>query len=210
MKRRRIRKRHQHQFFLCQKTYRRALIDLIEADPVRMRALRCVQSLNLPQCYIAAGFVRNLVWDAMHKYPPSALNDIDVIYYDPSDTSREREQYLEGLLQKTMPEITWQVRNQARMHEKHQDPAYAGTLDAMRFWPEKETAIAVRLDMNQRCEIIAAFGVQSLFELKLSHNPARPWAVFQQRIEEKQWLTHWPKLTVTTQCSVAAKPIDEE
>ncbi|WP_051488333.1 nucleotidyltransferase family protein [Salinivibrio socompensis] len=177
---------------------------------MRMRALRCVQALNLPQCYIAAGFIRNLVWDAMHQSPPSELNDIDVIYYDLDDTRVEREQYLEGLLQKTMPEITWQVRNQARMHEKHQDPAYASTLDAMRFWPEKETAIAVRLDMNQRCEIIAAFGVQSLLELKLSHNPARPWAVFQQRIDDKQWLTHWPKLTVTTQCSVAANPIDVE
>ncbi len=57
------------------------IIQLIEKDQVRIKALECVNSLRLPQCYIAAGFVRNLVWDSLHKKQiPTALNDVDVIY----------------------------------------------------------------------------------------------------------------------------------
>ena len=40
------------------------IIQLIEKDQVRIKALECVNFLRLPQCYIAAGFVRNLVWDS--------------------------------------------------------------------------------------------------------------------------------------------------
>lgn len=60
------------------------IVELIKQDPLRTEALYYVSLLGLPQCYIAAGFVRNLVWDALHDFKsPSPLNDIDVIYFDP-------------------------------------------------------------------------------------------------------------------------------
>ncbi|TOG44816.1 nitrate reductase, partial [Vibrio parahaemolyticus] len=37
------------------------IVELIKQDPVRVEALKAVYQLALPQCYIAAGFVRNLV-----------------------------------------------------------------------------------------------------------------------------------------------------
>ncbi|CAH7108283.1 hypothetical protein VCHA54P496_10681 [Vibrio chagasii] len=56
---------------------------LIEQDPLRTKILECVAQLDLPQCYVAAGFVRNLVWDHLHGFDnPTPLNDIDVIYFD--------------------------------------------------------------------------------------------------------------------------------
>lgn len=42
------------------------IVELIKRDPIRTKALHHVSRLNLPQCYIAAGFVRNLVWDSLH------------------------------------------------------------------------------------------------------------------------------------------------
>lgn len=58
------------------------LIALIKEDRMRTEALGHVSELSLPQCYIAAGFVRNLVWDSLHGLA-TPLNDVDVIYFDP-------------------------------------------------------------------------------------------------------------------------------
>ncbi|ELJ8579493.1 nucleotidyltransferase family protein, partial [Vibrio cholerae] len=49
---------------LWRKVKMKAIVDLIRKDPIRLEALECVYQLELPQCYIGAGFVRNLVWDS--------------------------------------------------------------------------------------------------------------------------------------------------
>ena len=95
------------------------IITLIKQDPLRMKVLDCVSQLGLPQCHIAAGFVGNLVWDYLHGFDsPTPLNDIDVIYFDPSDTSYESAIRYEVQLQGWLPELNWQVRNQASMHTR--------------------------------------------------------------------------------------------
>ena len=55
------------------------LRDLITRNPVRMHILRTVSDLDLPDSWVAAGFVRSLVWDHLHQREPSPLpEDIDV------------------------------------------------------------------------------------------------------------------------------------
>ncbi len=48
------------------------LIDWISQDRARMQALewaaQCAAIHSMPQWYLAAGFVRNLVWDRLHGY----------------------------------------------------------------------------------------------------------------------------------------------
>ncbi len=66
----------------------------------------------------------------------------------------------------------------------------------MHYWPEKETAIAVRVLETGELECISAFGLNSLFNLQLSHNPQRDKAVFNQRVKSKAWLKQWPLLTI--------------
>ena len=61
---------------------------LLKADPFRWRCLLALQSLQLPQGYIGAGFLRNCIWDSLlpeHRSNfthSSPLNDIDVIYFE--------------------------------------------------------------------------------------------------------------------------------
>ena len=43
--------------------YNAKIIQWIERDSFRMRALACVAKAEIPQAFLAAGFVRNLVWD---------------------------------------------------------------------------------------------------------------------------------------------------
>lgn len=175
------------------------VIQLIEQDPLRLEALDHVASLHLPDCYLAAGFVRNLVWDHLHyKTQATPLNDIDVIYFDADETEDDAYLTYEAKLTRRMPTLNWQVRNQAKMHHRNGDAPYSDSLDAMSYWPEKETAVAIRQIKIGSYECIAAFGFESLFALRISHNPKRSLAVFEQRVAAKQWLTIWPKLTVMT------------
>ncbi|MCG9580254.1 nucleotidyltransferase family protein [Vibrio tubiashii] len=178
--------------------FEKQLIDLTQADPIRIQALKCVAELCLPDCYIAAGFVRNLVWDSLHHQPePTPLNDVDVIYFDSSESNSDRYLEYEQQLRLQMPNLNWQVRNQALMHTRNGDAPYRNSVDAMGYWPEKETAIGIRLNDKLEYECVSAFGLDSLFDLKISHNPARPKNLFVSRVEGKNWLATWPLLKVT-------------
>lgn len=176
-----------------------AIEALLSRDRQRMQLLQAVQVLQLPDCFIAAGFVRNMVWDALHDYPPTPLNDVDVIYFDATckPGNHDRESFkLTAQLKAWHPAVNWQVKNQAVMHHRNQDPAYQNSTDAMRYWPEKETAVGVRLNDSDQLVLAAPFGVESLLKGKLTHNPLRSKTVFEQRIASKQWLEKWPKLQV--------------
>ncbi|MBW3696694.1 nucleotidyltransferase family protein [Vibrio sp. T187] len=173
------------------------VIQLVKQDPLRVQALDCVKQLDLPQCYLAAGFVRNLVWDNLHdKRILTPLNDIDVIYFDSDEVDDNRYLDLELHLSQIMPDVRWQVRNQARMHIRNGDQPYQDIVDAMSYWPEKETAVAIRKLSEHRYQCISAFGFESLFELDVTYNPKRRRLEFEERLEAKEWLTHWPKLNV--------------
>lgn len=173
------------------------IVKLIEQDSLRMKALDCVASLNLPNAYIAAGFVRNLVWDDLHqKNVSTPLNDVDVIYFDSEALNSDNDKVYEMQLSQLMPEVNWQVRDQAFMHVRNGDRPYLNILDAMSFWPEKETAVAIRRVDDGIYECLSAFGFDSLFQLLLTHNPKRSKAIFDKRVSTKQWLNVWPKLVV--------------
>ncbi|WP_245977583.1 nucleotidyltransferase family protein [Kushneria sinocarnis] len=168
----------------------------LREDDERMAALRALAELALPDAWLAAGFVRNLVWDRLHGYsPPTPLNDLDVLHFDATDCSRASEQALEARLGARLAR-PWSVRNQARMHHRNGDPPYQDSIDAMRYWVELETAVAVRLVANDTLQIAAPFGLQSLLGGRLTPNPYRPRPqAFARRCADKGWLQRWPRLS---------------
>lgn len=166
----------------------------IQADEFRMSVLKEVAKLHLPECLVAAGFVRNLVWDNIHGYASTQLNDVDVIYFDIIGEFSEKT--AQAQLERGMPEVKWQVKNQAKMHVHHGHLPYRSVSEAMSFWPEKETAVGVRLTREGDIEVVAPFGIDSLLQGKLTHNKCQSLRLFEQRIERKQWLKLWPKLAL--------------
>jgi hypothetical protein len=71
------------------------LIQYIQEYEQLMNDLRIVKDLELPDGYIAAGYIRNYVWDRLHGFDHRERhNDIDVVYYDLKDSSEDREYYL--------------------------------------------------------------------------------------------------------------------
>ncbi|MDU0355319.1 nucleotidyltransferase family protein [Paraglaciecola aquimarina] len=179
------------------------LIQLLQNDKFRLNALYSLQQINLPSAYIAAGFVRNMVWDHKHN-THTPLNDIDVIYFEPAANTTSNGHSLTGVkrteqtykeqLSKLVPNVNWQVKNQAFMHIPNNDAPYSDIIDAIAHWPEKETAVAVRLASNDDIEVVSAFGIARLFDLTLTHNPACDKPIFEHRIATKKWLHTWPQL----------------
>ncbi|MGO4573590.1 nucleotidyltransferase family protein [Microvirga sp. 2TAF3] len=161
--------------------------------------LASVESLGLPDCWIGAGFVRNAIWDALHgrSFDTGSLNDVDVVYCDSADSSRERDIALERQLRELHPGPPWSVKNQARMHRRNGDAPYRDTRDAIAHWPETATAIAAR-SVNGRVEIIAPHGVEDLLNLIVRPTPVfrSKIGIYRQRAAGKDWPVRWPRLTI--------------
>ncbi len=168
----------------------------LRAAERRLEMLKAVADLGLPDAWIAAGAVRNVVWDRLHDYAQSTpLTDVDVIWFDPTRIGRGIEAELEDRLAQHVPGVNWSVKNQARMHWRNGDPPYRDCLDAMRAWPETATGIAARLGPRGAIELCTAFGFDDLLSLRLRPTPrfaANP--AFRARIESKRWLAIWPRL----------------
>ena len=61
-----------------------------------MNVLQLAKSLELPDWWICAGFVRSKIWDTLHNYEVrTATPDVDVIYFDPLHKDETYEQSLE-------------------------------------------------------------------------------------------------------------------
>lgn len=128
--------------------YELELTNIIKSDPLLMSILKTIQSLQLSDCWVAAGVIRNKVWDYLHNIQ-TKINDIDVIYFDEFDNLIEHEKALESKLQEIMPNQPWSVKNQARMHLKNKISPFGSSFKGVAHFPETPTAIAVRLNNNQ-------------------------------------------------------------
>lgn len=177
----------------CDKTAK-----LLKADKLRMTCLEAARQVNLPDWYLGAGFLRNAIWDHLHHKPVmTPLNDVDLVYYDAGNISLQAEQETEARLSNLCPGVTWEVRNQARMHERHGHAPYENTSQGIAQWVEVPTCVGVRLEANDQLTFTAPFGLAENWSLAVKINPNNPRPeLFRQRIAAKQWLQIWPQLTI--------------
>lgn len=178
------------------------LTKIIKSDDVLMSILRIVQALQLNDCWIAAGVIRNKVWDYLHN-TQTEINDIDVIYFDEFDSSIETEKALESKLKEIMPNQPWSVKNQARMHIKNKIPPYISSFDGVAHFPETPTAIAVRIN-DKKIDIIAPYGLTDLFEGIVRPTPpfnrdSTLHPIYLDRIQNKRWGSIWNELIIKTE-----------
>ncbi|MBK3496396.1 nucleotidyltransferase family protein [Viridibacillus sp. YIM B01967] len=173
----------------------------IEEDTWMMGILHTVQQLNLPDCWVCAGFVRSKVWDLLHDYKErTPLADIDVIYYNAEEMDEQVEKRFEQELLSIMPDEPWSVKNQARMHVLNGAASYVSSKDGMAQFPEIPTAVGVRL-INSKIDVFAPYGVEGLLSYVVKPTPKFKKGmslhnIYVKRIETKNWTKTWPKLTI--------------
>jgi hypothetical protein len=157
-----------------------------------------VNALGLPQCYIAAGYIRNYVWDRLHGFEDRAKHeDIDVVYYDPVDCSESRDRSIENAIIELTGNKKWSFKNQARMHIRNGEAPYSSTVDALRRWPETVTAIGVRLNDTNTIDLCIPYGLEDLFSMTVRQSPLfTDTERFHERISKKNWKQHWPLITI--------------
>lgn len=72
------------------------VIRLIQNDEKMMEIIKAVSTLNLPDWWICAGFIRSKIWDALHGFKDrTETPDVDVIYFDKSIINEDMEKEFE-------------------------------------------------------------------------------------------------------------------
>ncbi len=116
------------------------LFSIIKEKPLNLKILKAVQDLGLNDCWVGAGFIRNNVWNNLHKIRNIDIDyDIDVVFHFPENISVSYEEELEKKLLAKIPNLKWSVKNQARMHLKNGHKNYVNVSDAISYWPETAT-----------------------------------------------------------------------
>ena len=178
------------------------IIKIIQQDKWMMELLNTVSSLDLPDWWICAGFVRAKIWDELHGFDErTPTPDIDVIYYDPSTIDKKVEKKYEEALGKLLPTIPWSVKNQARMHIANNIPPYSSAVDAISKFPETVTALGVRLDEENNLKLTAPHGIKDVLNMKVEPTPyfiesKDRMLIFRKRLRNKNWQAIWNGIQV--------------
>ncbi|MBG9211266.1 nucleotidyltransferase family protein [Mammaliicoccus sciuri] len=178
----------------------KAIYDLIKSDADMIYILEVVESLNLNDSWVSAGFIRNKIWDTIHGYTDKTpYNDVDVIFYNADCLDESIEKRYEEQLRDIDSSIPWSVKNQARMHLKNDFNQYIDSKDAVDHYPEAPTAICARIK-NGKLEVHYNYSVLDLFNGIVSPTQyfnleSGRYDVYLDRINRKQWHKQWPNLT---------------
>jgi hypothetical protein len=83
------------------------------------------------------------------------------------------------------------------MHIKNNDEPYNSIVDAVSRWPETVTAVGIRLEENDSIAIIAPYGINDIFDMRVRRSPLfKDKEYFQKRVKNKNWKVIWPKLNI--------------
>jgi uncharacterized protein len=178
------------------------IIQLIKEDEWMMDILRAVKSLNLPDWWVCAGFVRSKIWDTLHGFKErTPIPDIDVIYFDDTNMDELEEKKFEIRLRNILPNIPWSVKNEARMHIVNNISPYSSSVDAISKFPETATSLGVKLDEKNDIILVAPWGVDDVINLEVKPTPYFKESkelskIYEERITKKNWKNIWYKVKV--------------
>jgi hypothetical protein len=178
-------------------------IGRVRREPWLLDALNAVAASGLPDAWIGAGVLRDVVWGQRHGgFDPAVVRDIDVAFFDAGDLSRERDHGAQELLGR-LASMPWEATNQAAVHTWYPGyfggppvPAFSCVHEAVATWPEIATCVAVRKAPGG-FDICAPHGLADLLHGTWRRNAARV-SVEQSlaRLARQRVTERWPQVTV--------------
>jgi hypothetical protein len=180
------------------------LAAILRQAPGLMRGLTVARDLALPDWLVFSGAVYQPVWNHLTGRPVEyGVKDYDLAYFDAADISWEAEDLVIAKVADAFePPLGAMVepRNQARVHlwfEARFGEAYsplAETAEALARFASPAFAVGARLEADGRLTIVAPFGLEDLFAMRLRPNPARPTAGFARTAAAAR--ARWPEVVV--------------
>ncbi|MGQ5514350.1 nucleotidyltransferase family protein [Streptococcus anginosus] len=178
------------------------ILHAFSSDQDIMTILQIIYDLQLKDSWLCAGSVRNFIWNRLSNQPGFDKDtDVDVIFFDPA-ISYEETLKIETKLKENYPNYSWELKNQVYMHihNPNTEP-YRDSRDAMSKYPERCTAIGLRLLDNDQLELFAPYGLDDILEFRIAStphfltDPARK-ALYEQRLSKKNWQKKWNNLQI--------------
>lgn len=164
---------------------------LLAADPDIMRILSTVRDLGLSDSWLAAGTLRNFIWNKLSHLPAfDETTDVDIVFFD-RKVPYEKTKKIEAQLRQVYPTYNWELKNQKDMHghSPHTLP-YTSSKDAISKYPERCTAIGARLDEEGQLEVFLPYGLEDILNFVVRPTPhfkadKDRMALYQKRLAEK-------------------------
>ena len=177
------------------------ILDAFIENPDMMAILTIIRNLGLKDSWLAAGSVRNFIWNLLSDRPAfDHETDVDVIFFDP-DVSYEDTLVIESKLREDFPQYQWELKNQIYMHQHSPHTApYRNSCDAMSKYPERCTAIGLRLNADATLELFAPYGLEDILNFQVAPTPhflenEDRMKLYQTRLSKKNWREKWKDLT---------------
>ncbi|QQZ09963.1 nucleotidyltransferase family protein [Heyndrickxia vini] len=182
------------------------IIRIIQEDAWMMDILHAAKTLELPDWWVCAGFVRSKIWDTLHGFSErTPMADVDVIYFDPSNADERVEKVLEVRLRGILPNVPWSVKNEVRMHLVNNIPPYTSSVDAISKFPETATSLGVKLNEHDEAILTAPNGIEDVLAMVVKPTPyfsenEKRKKVFETRVRKKNWGAVWNKVNLSQLC----------
>ncbi len=180
------------------------LEEIVREAASLMQVLRRARDLDLPDWLIFSGAVYQRVLNRLTgRGADYGIKDYDLGYFDAADLSYEAEdaviRRVAAAFEPPLREIV-EVRNQARVHlwfeSKFGEPytPLSSSAEALTRFVSPLFAVAVRLEADDQLRIMAPFGLEDLFALRLRPNPLRPTGGFARTAAAA--VARWPEIRV--------------
>ena len=86
------------------------ILDSVRENPDMIAILTIIRDLELKDSWLAAGSVRNFIWNLLSEKPAfDRETDVDVIFFDP-DVSYEEALAIENKLREDFPQYQWELK----------------------------------------------------------------------------------------------------
>jgi hypothetical protein len=169
-----------------------------------MTVMQTARRLELADWLLFSGAVYQPVVNYLTGRPLEfGLKDYDLGYYDASDISYEAEDVVirrtAAAFEPPLRDLV-EVRNQARVHlwfeGKFGEPygPLSCSAEALERFTSSTFAVGARLEDDGRMTILAPFGLEDLFALRLRPNPVRKTNGFARTAEAAR--RRWPELQI--------------
>ena len=172
---------------------KKKIIDILNKSTYYLEVESIVLRTNLPFLWISGGFLRTIVWDYLFKTEEKPIfNDIDIIYIENTD-HKISEIEIQNRLTTLNPQFNWSVKEQLNMATKNKHPGYKNINDALTYWVETATAIAIN-PFGEKKTLLMPFGSDDLLQGIVKPTTPQYKDLTAKRAEQKGWKKRWPKL----------------